>query len=279
MSTKQRWVGFDYNPLTDKILVDDDEVLGMPAIIASEIVQEYEDGYAYKPADELEQMAHHAQLIGSVPVKVQEHPGIDTFHLLVRHGDIHGRATNFQFVKNLKDPKTGRPMRRGVTADIYWYKSRVSPDLLNQVRSGVLRDNSIGFTHDKDWTPGEFHGAQYDYVQRNIFLQHIAAPIPAGRCPGPICGIGYDTSLKYGMDQVELSQCPICQGIVDVGLKVASARLYRRYGIDVFNVIKNIPDPRPQQVLNQEDDLTTEFHTVYRELQSRLRPVRDTPPP
>jgi hypothetical protein len=203
----ERKIGFDYANLDQKILIDDENYLVMPAVIASEIVHQYEDGWAYKPADELEKMAKTASDIGTVPIKILEHPGADTDYLLLRPDDVYGRAENFQYVKNLLDPQTRRPMRRGVRADIRWFKDRVPPDIIEKIRSFTLHDVSIGFAHEKDMTPGDWNGTHYDYVQRNIFLNHIAAPIPQGRCPGPVCGIGFDKATKVdipvGIDKVE----------------------------------------------------------------------------
>jgi len=94
-----RYIGFDAAVLDSQIIVDDDDVLTVPAIIASEIVHEYEDGWAYKPADELEKMVEVASSIGSVPVKILGHPSSATYSLLVKPQDVDGRATNFRFVK------------------------------------------------------------------------------------------------------------------------------------------------------------------------------------
>lgn len=262
----QRKIGFDTATLDDKILVDDDDHLVMPAVIASEIVHQYEDGWAYKPADELEKMAQVAKDIGTAPVKILEHPGPATNYLLVKQQDVYGRAENFQFIKNLKDPKTGRPMRRGIRADIRWFKNRVPEKVLSQIRSGELRDVSIGFTFDSDPTPGSWNGTTYDYVQRNIFLNHLAAPIMKGRCPGPVCGIGFDTKLQYGLDEAALKKCPVCRRIVDVGMEIASKRLYTHYGAEVLRVIAGIPKPKAKPAEN----LDHKFREVFTELDSRL---------
>ena len=271
-----RKIGFDTVTLDDKILTDDDTNLVMPAVIASELVQQYEDGWAYKPANELEKMAKVASDIGTAPVKILEHPGPETNYLLVKASDVYGRAENFQFVKNLRDPKTGRPMRRGVKADIRWFKDRVPEKVLTQIRSGKLRDVSIGFTFDADPTPGKFNGVKYDYIQRNIFLNHLAAPITKGRCPGPICGIGFDSSFKYGLDEATLKKCPVCRKIVDVGIETASKRLFARYGLGVLKVLDGyiLPTRKPQK-----DDLDTQFRKAFKQLEAQLRKqVTELPP-
>lgn len=262
-----RKIAFDTTTLDDKILVDDDNHLVMPAVIASEIVQQYEDGWAYKPANELEKMAKVASAVGTAPVKILEHPGPETSYLLAKQSDVYGRAENFSYVKNLKDPKTGRPMRRGVRADIRWFKDRVPEKVLTQIRNASLRDVSIGFTFDADNTPGVWNGTNYDYVQRNIFLNHVAAPIEKGRCPGPICGIGVDAGLKYGLDEATLKKCPVCRKIVNVGIEMASKRLFTRYGTAVLRVLDGyvLPQNKPPKT-----SLDRQFREAFKELESRL---------
>lgn len=184
----------------------------MPAVISSEIVHQYEDGWAYKPANELEKMSKTANDIGAVPVKILGHPGSETYDLLLKHEDVYGRAENFRYVKNLVDPKTKRPCRKGVRADIKWFKSRVPDPIVEQIKNAKLRDVSIGFTFDHDMTSGDWNGIHYDYVQRNIFLQHVAAPIQTGRCPGPICGIGFDKKIEVTGDPWEETEENIRSG-------------------------------------------------------------------
>jgi hypothetical protein len=266
-----RGISFDTTTLDDKILVDDDNYLVMPAVIASEIVHEYEDGWAYKPAVELEKMAKTANDIGAVPVKILEHPGPECNYLVIRQSDVYGRAENFTFVKNLKDPKTSRPMRRGVRADIRWFKNRVPEDIIEKIKNNTLRDVSIGFTRDKDNTAGEFNGTHYDYIQRNIFLNHVAAPIETGRCPGPVCGIGFDA-----MDEATLAKCPVCRKIKEVGFLTSGQRLFTKYGADVLRVIgedaaiehekKTVKPHR-----HEADDLDVQFRKAFTKLSQNLQ--------
>ena len=267
MSSK---IGFDKSTIDGKVLIDNDELLGYPTIIASEIVQQYEDGYAYKPADALEQMANTANLIGARPVKILEHPGADTNYLLLKEKDVHGVVKNFQFVKNLIDNKTKRPCRRGVKADVYWFKNRVDNDTLEAIRKGSMLDVSIGFTFDREDTSGEFEGQHYDYIQRNLFLDHLAAPIPSGRCPGPICGIGYDSSMIQ-LDAKIMTDCPVCAHMREVGWSEAGKRLYTAYGMDVLEVIDTgkLP-PKPEPVL-PKTDIDAEFNKQIRLLEKNLK--------
>jgi hypothetical protein len=266
---KQRKIGFDTATLDAKILVDDDKYLVMPAVIASEIVHQYEDGWAYKPAEDLEEMAKTANDIGAIPVKILSHPDASTNYLLVKQSDVYGRAENFQYVKNLIDAKTHRPCRKGVRADIRWFKDRTPADIIEQIKTGTMHDVSIGFTFDREDIKGEFEGVKYDYTQRNLFLNHVAAPIQAGRCPGPVCGIGYDSSIvNFGMDDAKLKACPVCLHIKEVGFEVAGKRLYQQYGADVLEVIEGNPLPKPEASKTSIDE---DFQRVFKELNAKLQ--------
>lgn len=268
---KQRKISFDVAQLDAKPIIDDDDVLTMPAVIASEIVHQYEDGWAYKPADELEKMAATANRIGSIPVKILEHPNADTSYLLVKQSDVYGKVSNFKFVRDLKEIKTKRPMRRGVRADITWFKDVTPADVIERIKAGTLHDVSIGFTFDADETEGEFQGVHYDYVQRNIFLNHVAAPIEAGRCAGPVCGIGYDATTTIKFDAGVMETCPVCRTIRDVGFAVAGKRLYAKYGSAILKVIEDSQPTLTPEQKTDENDLTKEFTVAFRELDSNLQ--------
>jgi len=187
----ERKICFDRATLDNKILLDDDQYLVMPAVIASEIVHKYPEGWAYKPADELEKATWTADHRW---VKILSHP--DTA-LLQTAQDIYGIVENPKYVKDLIDPKTKRPCRKGIRADIKWFKDKVPAPVIEQIKAGELRGVSIGFTFEQDMTPGEYQGTHYDFIQRNIFIDHVAAPIEEGRCPGPLCGIAVDSVVKF----------------------------------------------------------------------------------
>lgn len=193
----ERKICFDRATLDNKIILDDDQYLVMPAVIASEIVHQYKEGWAYKPASELEKAAWTADHRW---VKILSHPETA---LLQTAKDIYGIIENPRYVKNLMDPKTKRPMRKGIRADIKWFKDKVPEPVIEQIKNGELRSVSIGFTYEEDRTPGEWNDTKYDFVQRNIFIDHVAAPIEEGRCPGPLCGIAVDSVVKVGLDPEE----------------------------------------------------------------------------
>ncbi len=160
---------------------------------------------------------------------------------------------NPRFRKDLNDPKTNRPCRRGIEVDIRFFKDRTGKEVLDKMTVGQLKDNSIGFSCDKDPTPGEFQGQKYDYVQRNICIDHLAAPIEQGRCPSPYCGINVDSAeddkpivevqdanlgISYRFDSAKFTpekaqewvqkrthkDCPVCTRIEEVGLLTAAQK-------------------------------------------------------
>lgn len=160
-------------------------------VIASEIVQPYNDGRAWKPRDELEK---YAPYVDGRWVIVGGHPEDG---IISDTEQIAGRTINPRYVKDLMDPKTHRPNRAGVRADVQIFKNKVPPKLLEDMISGKKQDVSIGFFFTKDPTAGVVEtdsckGEEYDYVQRNMFHDHLAAGIDNGRCPMPYCGLGAD---------------------------------------------------------------------------------------
>jgi hypothetical protein len=236
----ERKLGFDRAVLGDKVVEETDALLTMHAVIARELVQDYPDGKAYKPAEELEKAAWTAE---GRWVAIMEHP--DT-GLLTRRSDVKGKMSNVTFRKDIMDPKTKRPMVRGIQADITWFKDKVPAELLTDIKSGSLKDVSIGFTYEEDRTSGEWEGQHYDFAQRNIFIDHVVAPCPVGRCPSPYCGIGVDAVLEQPKVEVTESaeDCPICQRIEEVGLLESVKRLTMKFGVDVLTALDDDP-PKP----------------------------------
>jgi len=182
----------------EKVTERDDPIWGKVTTfhdvpIASEIVQPYSDGRAYKPREELEP---YAKTVDGRWVMVGSHPEDG---IISSRDQIHGRTVNSRYVKDLKDPKTKRPNRAGVKADLEIFNDRVSPGTLKDMKNGKKQDVSIGFFFNMDETPGvvadgPFKDSEYDYVQRGMFHDHTAAGLDNGngRCPMPYCGLGAD---------------------------------------------------------------------------------------
>jgi len=159
-------------------------------VIASEMVQPYDDGKAYKSRDELEA---YSWTVDGRWIVVGAHPSEG---IVSDREQVSGRTVNPRYVKNLLD-STKRPCRAGVRADIEIFDSKVPPQTLLDMKNGKKQDVSIGFFFSKDETPGiveadSCKGEEYDYVQRNMFHDHLAAGLDNGRCPMPYCGLGAD---------------------------------------------------------------------------------------
>lgn len=180
-----------------KIEMDIDPVHGPTTIfkdvvIASEIVHQYEDGWAYKPADELEKAYWTWEGRWAI---ADAHPEQG---LLMDLGNIQGKTVNLRFVKNLNDHNTGRPNRRGILADLVVFDRKTPPDTLKAMKNGTKRDVSIGFFFTKDATPGNWNGQDYSYAQRAFMGDHTAFGLENGRCGFPNCGIGADELVATG---------------------------------------------------------------------------------
>lgn len=157
------------------------------AVIASEMVQVYDDGAALKSRDELELYVQTMEFSNAVVIGA--HP---VYGIVSDRDEIAGRTINHRFVKDLIDPKTERPSRAGVRADIEIFNKKVAPEVLSDMKNGKKSEVSVGFFHAKDETPGEFDGVAYDYIQCSMLHNHLAAGIDNARCPDPYCGLGAD---------------------------------------------------------------------------------------
>lgn len=244
-----------------KILRDDSQYLVVKSVLASEIVQPYRDNktgkifYAYKSADELEKAVY---TFDGVPIKAFEHPAGSHIN---NYEDVNGRVKNPSFHKDLMDPKTKRPCRRGIVGDLYFFRAEapevkqgpfkaVDDKTAQAIRDGTLRDNSIGFECINDPSSGEYQGQHYDVVQRNIFGNHLAAPIERGRCPSPYCGIGMVDSgfvevEKDFADKMQINKdCPVCAEIGKLGVSKAVERLNKAYGsADILLTLQDAKTP------------------------------------
>lgn len=75
-------------------------------------------------------------------------------------------------------------------------------DLIQKIKAGK-RELSIGFMSDVAMTPGEYNGAHYDAVQRNVEINHVAV-VDRGRA-GPTVAIRGDAAQEsaYMVDSAD----------------------------------------------------------------------------
>jgi len=266
-----------------KVIRDDDQYLVVKSVLASEIVQPYRDQktgkliYAYKSAEELEKAT---LTFDGVPIKALSHP---VGSHIEDAQDVNGKVKAPVFRKDLLDPKTKRPCRRGIVGELWFYRdnapevkagpfSAITSATVDAIKAGTLRDNSIGFSCVNVSASGEWQGQRYDVVQTRIFGNHLAAPIERGRCPSPYCGISMadsavaeesivlqdavlgisyhfdkahftDEQAKGWLEKRSFKDCPVCERMQEVGLQEVGRRLYAQYGGDVLEVIEGNPLP------------------------------------
>jgi len=160
----------------------------IPTTIAREAVLQYAQGVAYRPKDELKEsfftFDHAFVVSGKHPEQM----------LVSKPKEITGRIQNTVWHED----------EAKITGDTVLVKSKNTPQFLADVKSGKLKDVSIGFLYTEDWTPGEFQGKKYDFIQRDIVINHVAVGVPQGRCPAPLCGLSVDTAtISIGLEPWE----------------------------------------------------------------------------
>jgi hypothetical protein len=171
-----------------KIVEDSNEFLVVPAIIAREGVFPYPEGKAFKPAAELKEAAWTAE---GAWIVAEKHP--DTVILTVRD-DIKGKVENAKFCDKVN----------GILGNLRFFKAKCDAKFLDEIKTCKRKDVSLGFFYDFDATPGKWNDQTYDFVQRNILVDHVAAGVPVGRCRSPYCGIAVDSLIrKVALDPEE----------------------------------------------------------------------------
>ncbi len=83
-------------------------------------------------------------------------------------------------------------LNTAVRANVHLLKRTLSPRFVEDVKSGARRDVSVGFTYDTEEQPGEWNGEKYDFIQRNLLINHVAVGVPVGRVRAPFIGLGVD---------------------------------------------------------------------------------------
>jgi hypothetical protein len=196
----------------DKLQVsEDDETLTVPAVITREDVFDYDGMLVYEPAEEVEKAAFTAQNAWIV----EDHP---PEVILSDPKLIRGTVRNAGFEKDR------------IKADLVFFKNRCSPKYLADIKSGRAKSVSIGFFWECVAEPGDWEGKHYDYVKRDILIDHVAVGDWTGRCSYPACGIGVD-KLKgadpYPNEHACRLRDPDILDIVGSGTREHDSKTYR----------------------------------------------------
>jgi len=196
----------------DKLTVsEDDQTLTVPAVITREGIYDYDGMLVYEPSEEVEKAAFTAENAWIV----EDHP---PEIILSSPRLIRGTVRNPRFEKDK------------IKADLVFFKDRCSPKYLADIRSGKAHSVSIGFFWDCLPESGEWNGKHYDYVKRDILIDHVAVGDWQGRCSYPACGIGVD-ALKGADPYPNEHSCrlrnPETLDIVGSGTREHDGKTYR----------------------------------------------------
>jgi hypothetical protein len=173
-------IGYDNMKFDALQIVEDSKCcLKVNAVITKEGVYPYPDGRAFKSRMELLKATHTAR---NAKITILDHP--DSL-VVMSQKQIHGMVEKPFFDRDR------------IRALLNFDKSVCPKDFVDSVRAGTAsKDVSIGFYYQPDLTPGKWNGSDYDYVMRDIVIDHVAVGVLKGRCSFPDCGIGVDTMMK-----------------------------------------------------------------------------------
>lgn len=157
MPTNNRLI-VDHFVLNRDKITEANGILSVPATIARHLIQTYGDLKVLKPAGELEAAAKYAD---GIPI-TRDHPPA---------GIVTDRAEVLGF---LRDPLFENDEIKGIL-------EIADKDLAADVKDGTLTGLSIGFFCNLDHTKGTVGDSDYDAIQKDIFLNHVAV-VPVGRC-------------------------------------------------------------------------------------------------
>lgn len=183
-------IGYDNMKFDALQIVQDTKCcLKVNAVITKEGVYPYPDGRAFKSRTELLNATHTAR---NAKITILDHP--DSL-VIMSQKQIHGVVESPFFDRDR------------IRVQLNFDKATCPKDFIDSVRSGTAsKDVSIGFYYQPDLTPGVWNGKPYDYVMRDIVIDHVAVGVLKGRCSFPDCGIGVDSVVKqlsFKEDKVE----------------------------------------------------------------------------
>jgi hypothetical protein len=186
-----------------KVISENDSEIVIPALLAREGVLPYAQGKAFRPADELKSSLFTFDGAWCVSKKHPEQM------ILTKPGEISGKISDVQWDE----------ARSAVKGNVHLFKAKNDSGFLEDVKAGKLKDVSIGFLYEEDWQAGEWNKQKYDFVQRNILINHVAVGVPKGRMTSPSVGLGLDSSgaVHVGVDPWEETENSIRSGHGDKG--------------------------------------------------------------
>ena len=170
-----------------KAISETDDELVVPAILVREAVLPYPKVKAFRSAKELEDALF---TFSKAWVTAEKHPEPLISIITDRKRQIKGELTDVRLDGDAVNPAGKKSP--AVRANVHLFKKTLSKAFIEDVKSGKRRDVSVGFTHDTVDRKGEWQGEQYDYIQENLLINHVAVGVPVGRMRAPFIGLGCD---------------------------------------------------------------------------------------
>lgn len=159
--------------------------------ILAEMVQSYGVNRVYKSADEILKVE-----VNNIPLTIVDDEPTHPKHLN-NSNTLEKRDVVVGYMSEPVLPKSNKSKTKRY-ADFVLHNTSKIDYLKKKYLDGTIIDTSIGFNCEDVMTSGVFNGEIYDYVQKNIILDHNAilinrvGDIGVGRMPAPIGGIGAD---------------------------------------------------------------------------------------
>lgn len=188
-------IAYDSVRLDEATIVEDSRCcLKVRSVITKVGVYNYPDGRAFKCPKQLLKAVRTAR---AAKLIINDHP--DSM-VIMSQTQMHGTVEKPFFDKDK------------IRAVLNFDKYVVPKTYIDSLRSKIIKkqpiDVSIGFYYQPDFTPGVWKGQPYDYVMKDIVIDHVAAGVLKGRCPSPSCGIGVDTAVKQTAHSTKIGLDP-----------------------------------------------------------------------
>jgi len=217
--------GEEYQSVVDDVEIEGDieetdQGIAFDVVLAKEIVQKYRDhGKVYKPADELKTAA---EVSGSVYI-TDGHPPQG---VVQKQEQVYGEIS----ADTLRFEEDGAK----VVGRAEVFSDKAPEGFTDEIREGERDSVSIGFYTQVDRSSGTWNDTEYDAVQKDILLDHLAVlkPEDEGRCSTENgCGI------TQNMDQATMP-------VADRGVEGSSSDGADKSDGDYDIAISQPEDPR-----------------------------------
>ncbi len=166
------------------VVMENNSVLKLRAVITKAGVYEYPDGMARKSARTLLDAVKAARY---AKLHIGDHP--DTMVIM----------SSLQVNGGIEKPFWDRDKMRAV---LCFDKSMCTKEQIDKARAGDYKEVSIGFYYRPDRTAGVYPDVNtgkmvpYDYDMKDIMIDHVAVGVGRGRCNYPSCGVGVDAQMR-----------------------------------------------------------------------------------